>query len=220
MHILSSGDEAPVISVQNELEKIADFRSLPDARKIAARLELLLSSAPGSQAHDHLTIRDFELIPEPQPADESGGCGFIPEDMLEELLQRRLPSNMKAAKRARSIQVRIAGPQIGVVKGKLRAKRGITNIQLPPSTRKVPPSVYPDPADWVFLLITNVFPSKSNHVIGKWLATQQPPIKSYGHHKFSPMFQTIFRALGVPLQLLVDYIGEVSLTYLCSDSLT
>lgn len=92
-----------------------------------------------------LSPEQFELIDEPLTA-ESGGCGFIPEELLIELLRcgkERIPI---AAKRATSIQVRIIivvkdtpGAPGGIFKGMLTAKAGISKIQLPPSMHKAPP---------------------------------------------------------------------------------
>ena len=138
--------EADGISLQGELEKLADWRALPNIRKVASRLELLQS--PG-EVHTELFGEPlspdlFELIDEPL-TEESGGCGFISQSVLEQLLsggKERVPI---AAKRATSIQVRIfisrkdAAPEDpgGIFKGMLTAKADINNIQLPPSMHKV-----------------------------------------------------------------------------------
>ena len=52
------------LSLQAELEKLADWRALPTARKVASRLELLQSPAPRDRAFQ-LPPERFELIAEP-----------------------------------------------------------------------------------------------------------------------------------------------------------
>ena len=83
-----------------------------------------------------ITSAQFETIDEPQPTEESGGCGFIPSEMLLSLL-----GGTAEARRTTAIQVRIVIPRLGIFKGELCRKRGIERIQLPPSMKKVPASL-------------------------------------------------------------------------------
>ena len=104
LYAMTNGPGQETIDIQTELERLADFASLPSARKLASRLELMLSSVKtehvrwglpdGTVFHsgDH-----FELIEEVTGND---GCGFIPGDLLVKLL-----GGTKAANRATSIQV-------------------------------------------------------------------------------------------------------------------
>ena len=143
-YAVTEGPGFPPISLQCELEKLADWRALPNPRKVASRLELLQSPAPRERAFQ-LQPALFELIDEPL-SEEGGGCGFIPEALLERLLGGRV-----AARRCASILVRlvisIGGDQIsiggdraagGLFKGMLTRKPGITKVQLAPSMLKVP----------------------------------------------------------------------------------
>jgi hypothetical protein len=71
-------------SVQAKQETVAAFGELREACKVASRLELLVSSAPPDRQFE-LEVTDFELIKEPQPSSDSGGCGFIPEAIFTRL---------------------------------------------------------------------------------------------------------------------------------------
>ena len=96
--------------------------------KVAARLELLLSTAqhPDHVHHQTLEASNFVMIPEYGNV----GCGFIPRPMIDRLLGR--PSPLVCA-----LQVRICIPSMGVFKGILMEKLGIDKIELPPSMKKV-----------------------------------------------------------------------------------
>ena len=59
----------------------------PLTLQVASRLELLQSPAPRERAFQ-LHPSDFELVDEPL-SEEGGGCGFIPEELLERLLGGR-----------------------------------------------------------------------------------------------------------------------------------
>ena len=67
------------------------------------------------------------------------------------------------------IQVRVVSPALGVFKGVLSKKQGISKIQLTPSMRKVGPSPSNDAsgAQWVWMLVTRDFPSEKNLQIAK-----------------------------------------------------
>eukprot|EP00854_Cymbomonas_tetramitiformis_P021506 gene21506-25865_t len=201
LYAAASGPGLKTISLRTELESLAAFDTLPSTRKVAARLELLMSPAPIKKIYQR-RVADFELIPEPQPSEESGGCGFIPEDLLIELLGGRAP-----AKRATTVQVRIVAPHLGVYKGILCRKRGIEKIQLPPSMHKVGPSLIAgSEADWACLLITQVHPTTINTQMGKWVSGVDPP-KSFTQNRFSLMIEKLWRSLGVSSTLLKEYVA-------------
>ena len=128
-YVAERGGSLHPINVQSELEKIANF-ALLDTRMAVARLELMQSPAAEGAIWD-LKSSDFERI------QENGhvGSGFIPDMILENLL-----GNKARAKRTLAIQVRIFGPKLGVLKGMLFRKQGISKIQWPESMQKVGPS--------------------------------------------------------------------------------
>jgi hypothetical protein len=186
------------MSISDELDRVADFSSLPNARKAAARLELLQSSVPVDRVFQRVAS-DFELIEEPQPTQDAGGCGFISDEMLLQLL-----GDTPANRRVSSIQVRIYGPQLGVVKGMLRRKPGIQKIQLPPSMMKVPPSIVSFD-DWAILVAIRVTPFQRMHLqMNRWLRGDKLP-KSYKQHKLSPMMERLLVSLRVPKDDLETY---------------
>ncbi|CAE7326310.1 RDR2 [Symbiodinium sp. CCMP2592] len=179
-------------SLQHELERLADFASIPLSCKIAARLELMQSSGTVYKS----TAEHFEDIPEPQPSTESGGCGFIPQELLYELVAGR-----PHASSITSIQVRIFGPRLGVLKGLLTLRRNIQKIQLPPSMRKVGPSkVCSD--EFVYIVVTQAFPSSTSFELAKCLLgtgkrqATQSLLKKQGP-KLSDMVRRLLQGLGV-----------------------
>lgn len=85
---VAGGGLAP-LDLRRELEKLADFGGADSTvRKLAARLELLQSpSNPGIALELH--AGDFSFVPEPAGfggLDMSDGCGFVPDDLLLELV--------------------------------------------------------------------------------------------------------------------------------------
>mmetsp|Transcript_85388 Transcript_85388/g.150959 ORF Transcript_85388/g.150959 Transcript_85388/m.150959 type:complete len:641 (+) Transcript_85388:52-1974(+) len=184
-------------SVQARLESVAAFGDLREPCKVASRLELLTSSAQPNREFER-EAADFELINEPQPSGESGGCGFIGESIFTELFGPGVK-----ARRMTSIQVRIVSPALGIFKGVLTKKQGISKIQLPPSMRKVGPSDR-NSAQWVYMLVTRDFPSTSNLQIAKWI-NGGAPCRSFRQPKFSKMLQRLMKTLGVPNDVLSIY---------------
>jgi len=183
-------------SLQSELEKIADFASLPP-HKIVSRLELFLS--PTKQVW-HLEESDFEMIEE----HNNEGCGFISPKLFDELFGMSRPS-----KRKDSFQVRIFGPCVGIAKGMLIKKIGITKIQLPPSMIKVPPSKVSDGGTWVSLIATSAQPSRSSEYLGRKLDpdAKDPPKASMDPSKWRlrEMYQRLIVGLGVPKNVIQRY---------------
>ena len=162
------GECLPEIDLERQLNKIGDFGKLT-ARKCASRLELFHSPAlkgrGDANGSMHLVFHDlkrddFELIDEYCHE----GCGFIPRSYLDRFLAGSYCSNNNVA----SIQVRIFSPVLGVFKGVLMEKRGVTRIQLPTSMRKVGPSRTSN-ENVVWLLVTQLFPSLKSQKIGNCL---------------------------------------------------
>ncbi len=150
---------------QEELEKVADFQSLP-RHKLSSRLELFLTPAmKGPSVHDDWDVSMFETIKE---EDSYMGCGFIPHELVKELYSARKKYPVD------SLQIRIFAPRIGVVKGMLTPKLGIQKIQIPPSMIKVGPSrKCQDP--WAVMVVKTVAPSRYNRDLGKYFESPRLP---------------------------------------------
>jgi hypothetical protein len=123
-------------------------------RKVVARLSLLLSKASSKDISDdrypfhihRMKTSDFCMIPE----HGNVGCGFIPVGMI-----RKLRGDYHDVNNIIAIQVRILVPSLGLFKGILTTKRGIDQIQLPPSMQKVKPSVQSSADDSSAILMIN-----------------------------------------------------------------
>ena len=122
------------------------------------------------------------------------------------------PSCAAAILKLVAVQVRVFGPRIGVAKGVLMRKPGITKIELPPSMRKLNPSLVAGPDDdWASIIVTNEHPFKSNIALGKLLAA--PPgeahaPKSYQPKELSAMFVRLWAGLGVPRHVVGPYLAR------------
>jgi len=131
-----SGHGIEKINLKSALLSIADFESLTydhGAHNTVSRLDLLVSPAcrtPATETDKEQTfcVHRLEEDQFEQISDHGHlGCGFIPPDLLVELL-----GSSTAAQRKFAIQVRIIGPRgIGIAKGMLFAKDGIDRIQIP-----------------------------------------------------------------------------------------
>ena len=104
-------------------------------------------------------------------------------------------------KNSDSIQVRIIGPTVGMAKGMLLKKRGITSIQLPTSMIKAPPSEICS-ENGVTFIIKNEFPSEENKQMGRFLdpdAIQANKSWMTKEHRkpLSPMYQRMLIGYGV-----------------------
>ena len=76
----------------------------------------------------------MEKIPEPL-SKASGGCGFIGPALLQQLTaQLTLPKARR--QQTTSLQVRVFGPRVGVLKGVLTLKPGIQGIQYPAAGKR------------------------------------------------------------------------------------
>eukprot|EP00435_Cladocopium_sp_Y103_P047371 s776_g13.t2 len=199
--------ESPRASLEDEFEALANFSDLKSARKVASRLELLQS--PGHVVSS-FTAADFEAIDEPLTK-ASGGCGFINQRDLRRLTEH-LGTRTEKFKAATSVQVRIFGARVGVLKGVLTLKEGIEKIQFAKemegfeqfrlgrrsrrnSMQKVGPSrISSDDKVWV--VVTKVFPSSTGLQIGKWLKTGRP-LKALKEKqkKLSPMVERVLKSL-------------------------
>ncbi|CAJ1388393.1 unnamed protein product [Effrenium voratum] len=178
---------------QLRLERLADFASLSVAEKCAARLELLQSR--GKVCWRRADI--FEWITEPVDSAASGGCGFISLHLLRDLVGKA------AGVSVTSVQVRVVGPQLGVIKGLLTWKPGIDVIQVPPSMRKVPPSKTCHD-DWACITVMDTFPGN--------LAKKLPNQTAFGGRPslwqpkdVSDMLELLLSCHGVPSQFLASY---------------
>eukprot|EP00928_Gymnodinium_smaydae_P024264 TRINITY_DN19684_c0_g1_i1.p1 TRINITY_DN19684_c0_g1~~TRINITY_DN19684_c0_g1_i1.p1 ORF type:complete len:344 (-),score=42.48 TRINITY_DN19684_c0_g1_i1:310-1341(-) len=109
------------------------------------------------------------------------------------------------AKRRTSLQVRIVSPDLGVYKGVLTRKRGIFGIQLPPSMRKVGPSVRRQSEERkVYMLVVRDYPSQNNLQISKWL-NGGTTRKSFEQKPLSPMLKRLLTSLQVPSEVVSTY---------------
>eukprot|EP00934_Nitzschia_sp_Nitz4_P008830 Nitzschia sp. Nitz4//scaffold63_size106090//64408//66450//NITZ4_004396-RA/size106090-processed-gene-0.146-mRNA-1//-1//CDS//3329555993//8820//frame0 len=203
-YVTTSGPDVMELDLQTELEKIADFRSQPPY-KVSSRLELFLTpSREGCHWRTDLMADDFEIVPE----DSHIGCGFIPEEFLYSLFP-----NAHTAQAIDSMQVRIFAPKIGIAKGMLVKKRGITRIQLPPSMIKVGASRINQSASWAVMIAKNVFPSISIETFGRFLDPDEKD-PSEGQLRsikkdLSEMYANIFTGLNVPPVLVETYKREI-----------
>jgi len=155
--------------LKQRLEMLADFGSLPLSKQ-AARMELLFTPAikkRGAYLIDTCFIaEDVELI------EDSGGdgCGFVPRGYIEKLL-----GNREVGKRTFGLQVRIFVPTLGIFKGMLMEKDGISEIQLPTSTmQKVDRSIYDEASPEGTLLVKGAFPSQHNYSVARILRGEEP----------------------------------------------
>ena len=98
------------------------------------------------------------------------------------------------------MQVRIVGPKIGLAKGMLLRKRGITRIQLPESMRKAPVSTTCNES-WAAVVIKNVYPSAENNQMGRFLDPEGDATKSWrekdDRKPLSKMYQRMLIGYGV-----------------------
>lgn len=212
VYALVSGPGVCDISIQEELEKLADFASL-NPRKIAARLELLQS--PMESMFPNLSASDIAYVDDPvygkgRMTDDEGvdGCGYISEDfLLYTLYGNRI---IKPA----AIQVRIFAPTLGIFKGMLVVKPAFSGppIQVRTTMRKVGPSKHPSASSNAFLVVTKIgfHPNKTNRTVGTLLsATRKAPSTEESEPiKFKPVTEMILRLwheLGVPRDLYETY---------------
>jgi hypothetical protein len=210
LYVAVSGPKFTPIDLQHELDKIAGF-SLLSSRKAVARLELFQSPARKSNRKgrdflifDDLKSPEFEKVPE--LANE--GCGFISRSYIERFL-----GSHAVGKRTFALQVRIFAPQLGIFKGVLMEKPGITKIQLPESMQKVGPSLLSGAVDWVCLVVTSagVHPGANNVTRGNILNGKPAPKSWNGSQsKLSPMIKTLFEGLNIPPSSIKNFAAQAN----------
>lgn len=132
--------------------------------------------------------------------DENGneGCGFFPRGFFDGSGPRR---------KYDSIQVRVIGPNIGLAKGMLLVKDGISKIQLPQSMIKAPPSNTSDET-WVAIIMKNVFPCEKNIQLGRYLHPDDDACNSWKkqkHKELSEMYQRMLLGFGVKEEYVSSY---------------
>lgn len=126
------------------------------------------------------------------------GCGFFPDGYFDG----------KVGGKFDSVQVRILGPTLGMAKGMLLRKPGISRIQLPSSMFKAPPSHIVCNDSFVAVIIKNVFPSEENKQLGRfldpvgdardsWTANDKRPL--------SDMYQRMLVGYGVKTSVVDEY---------------
>ena len=211
------GQNLTNISLQKELENIANFGSL-NPRKAVARLELFQSPAYKFPVGTKNKIgKKFGIFTMDSSnccmIREQGheGCGFIEERFLEEMLGDNV-----FAKRIIAIQVRLFAPSIGIFKGMLCKKKIPSGplIQLPSSMQKVGPSITNSSDNKVFLLVNKngVHPNQTNQYIGRLLNSKdlKAPPKSFDvtlrKKELSSMIARLLQAKGVPDHVCSDYV--------------
>jgi len=176
-------------NLHKELEKICSF-SLMRPEKVVARLAHLQSEAHSILYVDRSKVK---LIKE----DGHEGCGFYPEGFFDSL-----------SKTIDAIQVRMVGPKLGLAKGMLIKKRGITHIELPSSMLKAPKSSH-DEQRWVAVVIKNSFPSQENVQMERMLDPDAAhPTKSWKEKdkkQLSPMYERMLIGFGVSKSLVKSY---------------
>ena len=149
----------------------------------------------------HDIVAEIEAIRAEQGFDAAADGGDCP------------PPAISVALTLLALQVRIIGPRVGVGKGVLVRKPGISKIQLPPSMVKVAPSTDNEDGEgneWVSLIIKSEFPSSTNRVMGKLLLGAEPLSESDKKkldekRELSPMISRLWAALGVPRRVINEY---------------
>ena len=208
-----NGHNIEPFSIKDELEKIADFASL-DTRKVVSRLELLQSPAfrfpmnTRNESREAIFYLEKNMFCEIQDNGHEG-CGFIDEDFLKELL-----GGGKLGENTICIQIRIFAPELGIFKGMLMKKRGITQgkIQLPQSMKKVGASKHVSERMKAVLTICQggIDPSKYNSYLERTILDSElsspHDLKSFQFKHLSPMITRLFRALSVSESTVNDYV--------------
>ncbi|KAL7552434.1 hypothetical protein ACHAWF_015675 [Thalassiosira exigua] len=168
--------------LQKELEKICGFNRLKP-EKAVARLEHLQSEAKYIWGID---VSNIEKIKD----EGHEGCGFFPEGFFDKF---------KRSSKYDAMQVRIVGPNLGLAKGMLLKKQGITRIQLPESMIKAPPSDSSDES-WVAVVVKNMYPSESNSLFRRFLDPEEDAPPKWIEEKKKPlsdMYRRMLRGYGV-----------------------
>jgi len=205
-----SGPSLPSIDLSTLLLTIGDFEKLTledGPHKTIARLKLLFSSACNAPNDNYpclyeLDVEKFEII------EECGhlGCGYIPQDMVVELLGKS-----QRAQRAHAVQVRLFSPsKFGIGKGMLVVKKGIDKIQIPKSMIKVERSKTTPLHTNVVLVITEVFPSSRCEEMAKILRGNATAKQKRAHltKHLSSMVENVLYAKGLSREIIDQYIDN------------
>ncbi|KAL7550661.1 hypothetical protein ACHAWF_013880 [Thalassiosira exigua] len=190
-------------------EMLADFGVLSPSKVWARRKHFLSPAIKHNKEYALKTIvADNVAIIEDMG---TVGCGFISEEYLEHLL-----GNNADARRSMAIQIRIFVPTLGVFKGMLVRKPGLTGhiIQLNESLRKVGPSLSPEASDSRFIVIKNKFPSRLNFEgVGRVFRNPDRPmtkafvsgLKKGVHSELSDMHARVLCSLGASKDIIISY---------------
>lgn len=197
-YIATAGPELRPMDLCNELERLADFRSVRPPRKRAARLELLASSA---QASAYLDTSAFEVLADDVSPETgeclSDGCGFAPDWMVDRMasIAGLQPADVCA------LQIRVYSPALGIFKGMLLRRPDICRVQLRPSMRKVGPAVATTASE-ALVLAKKCHPSATNRHRKALAGAQRQRVPSV-------MVRRLLCALGVAKRDFDAYIDEM-----------
>lgn len=145
-----------------------------------------------------LPLDDFEEVDIQENA--TMGCGFIPIHLLQKILGYGFKGENTIA-----IQVRVLSSHLGLFKGMLVAKEGITKIQLNKSMKKVEASPFSSKhhhrsnkkilsKNTVLLLIKNVFPSSISENLERYFnSNHKSKPKKMDEYKLQRYFEHVLR---------------------------
>jgi hypothetical protein len=196
--------EQAIAKTKQMLEELGNFAALP-SNKVVSRLDLLVSPAARDGRknilHRLVNVSKFEHIEECNHY----GCGFIPKELLASLLGENSPEAIKTT----AVQVRIVAPRLGIFKGMLVSKVGITKVQLPTSMLKVPASKKAHTVDTAYVLFKRLSPTKSSEQMDRKLNpnVSSEPTKSSMRvqNKLGSGASNVLSSLGVSDESLDQY---------------
>jgi hypothetical protein len=211
-YVAVSGPGLTPLILQEELNKIADFAS-QSCRRIVPRLELLVSPACYYRkgTADEMALQfirpehEFEIIDE----HFNEGSGFCSPQWLKTILGDRAEGCGLTSVGVAVVQIRIECPNLGIFKGLLMIKLGISKVQLPTSMRKVGPSKCTQKSfQGVFVTINAIFPSASAINLNRLLNPQMKDPPPSGEKDLEPLgadAKAILACVGVPEDLMWQY---------------
>lgn len=125
VYVSTQGPGLDKLNLKEQLENLCEYSCIKPVFKVVARIGHLQTAAKKIK---YIKSDLIEVI------DECGqeGCGYFPEGFFNRCAL--------GSAHIDSVQVRIAAPRLGFMKGMLCKKRGISKIQIPESMIKVPPS--------------------------------------------------------------------------------
>lgn len=103
--------------------------------------------------------------------------------------------------------MRIIGPNLGLAKGMLLSKPGITRIQIPSSMLKAPASNTCNDS-WLAVVVKNLFPSEENSQMGRFLDPDADAAKSWlekDRKPLSKMYRRMIIGFGVKTSYVNTY---------------